>query len=896
MPCDTSHDLNTQSKFTDVLDELSSAIYTHLDVDFIVIGGDLNTDLGRHRSMHVEPLKEFCSRHSLAFCIEQSVSSVKFTYYNDFNAAQSTVDHFIVSENLVPLIVDYSTNVDGDNLSDHVPLSLKLNTSFHYSNEPRVQLACKISWRRATDHNIVSYKERLRVKLNSIVLPRKVLLCPDLDCSSHSTEIDTYYGRLIDAMKSAASECIPRQRKKALAGWSEVVTPYRNKSIFWNKVWVENGMPEVGLIRDIRQSSKKDYKHAAKWVIRNQDNITADRMATKLHSDMNREFWDEVKRVRGNAKDCAGVIDDAVGEDAICDVFASKYEELYSSVSFNADDMVELRRDVDIDIRSKCCEELCYSNHAVTVQDIKEALGKLKLSKSDADPDLSSDHFKRACPELYVHLSFLLTSMLRHTTAPSHVLCSIIRPIPKNRKKSLSVSSNYRSVAISSVLLKVLDHVILKKHASVLSTSDLQFGFKSSLSTTQCTYVLNEVVDYYTRSNSSVFVCLLDASRAFDRVHYIKLFNLLRSRDLCPLLIKLMLNMYSSQSLAVKWQNKVSSSFRCSNGIKQGAVLSPVLFCVYMDSLLIRLKESRLGCYVGNVFVGAVSYADDITLIAPTLKSAQSLLDICEQFASEFHVLFNSTKSNVIVLNNPFRKNYDLHNLVLNNAAIPYTDRALHLGSFIGKDANKFNIKKAMQDLNARVNMLVCNYSFSYFDTLCFLFKSYCTSYYGSPLWKLDVNSLEDFCICWRKAVRKLLGLNSRTRSKFLPHVLNVIEVRSELISRFSSFYLKLIKSENSLVSTCCSLMNETPSTSIVASNLQSLSQYVNKNISEINSHDFKTLRNLIVDTWLSEIDHSTFVYSKLLIELLQMKSHSSPFMSFHEILIMLNFICLMPD
>ncbi|ELU17001.1 hypothetical protein CAPTEDRAFT_201883 [Capitella teleta] len=258
------------------------------------------------------------------------------------------------------------------------------------------------------------------------------------DCSSHSTEIDTYYGRLIDAMKSAASECIPRQRKKALAGWSEVVTPYRNKSIFWNKVWVENGMPEVGLIRDIRQSSKKDYKHAAKWVIRNQDNITADRMATKLHSDVNREFWDEVKRVRGNAKDCAGVIDDAVGEDAICDVFASKYEELYSSVSFNADDMVELRRDVDIDIRSKCCEELCYSNHAVTVQDIKEALGKLKLSKSDADPDLSSDHFKRACPELYVHLSFLLTSMLRHTTAPSHVLCSIIRPIPKNRKKSLN--------------------------------------------------------------------------------------------------------------------------------------------------------------------------------------------------------------------------------------------------------------------------------------------------------------------------------------------------------------------------------------------------------------------------------------------------------------------------
>ncbi|ELU14926.1 hypothetical protein CAPTEDRAFT_213692 [Capitella teleta] len=113
-------------------------------------------------------------------------------------------------------------------------------------------------------------------------------------------------------------------------------------------------------------------------------------MATKLHSDMNRKFWDEVKRVRGNAKDCARVIDDAVGEDAICDVFASKYEELYSRVSFNADDMVELRRNVDIDIRYKCCKELCYSNHAVTVQDIKEALSKLKIREAE-----NSEAFKK---------------------------------------------------------------------------------------------------------------------------------------------------------------------------------------------------------------------------------------------------------------------------------------------------------------------------------------------------------------------------------------------------------------------------------------------------------------------------------------------------------------------
>ena len=107
-----------------------------------------------------------------------------------------------------------------------------------------------------------------------------------------------------------------------------------------------------------------------------------------------------------------------------------------------------------------------------------------------------------------------------------------------------------RSIALSSIVGKVLDNIILTKHANVLVTSDLQFGFKAKHSTTQCTFVLKEVVDFYIEQNSPCYAVLLDASKAFDRVQYIKLFRLrLISKGICPAVAKLLVFMYANQSL-----------------------------------------------------------------------------------------------------------------------------------------------------------------------------------------------------------------------------------------------------------------------------------------------------------------------------------------------------------
>ena len=85
-----------------------------------------------------------------------------------------------------------------------------------------------------------------------------------------------------------------------------------------------------------------------------------------------------------------------------------------------------------------------------------------------------------------------------------------------------------------------------------MKSQHMQFGFKAAHSTTQCTFVMQEIVDYYSRNGSSVYLIMLDASRAFDRVQYTKLFRLLISRGMCPMYARLLANMYTHQYLRVK--------------------------------------------------------------------------------------------------------------------------------------------------------------------------------------------------------------------------------------------------------------------------------------------------------------------------------------------------------
>jgi len=594
------------------------------------------------------------------------------------------------------------------------------------------------------------------------------------------------------------------------------------------------------------------------------------------------------KKVRGVKSFPSSSVDGVEGNDAVCELFKSKYEELYNSVSFEQTDIDVLRDDVCSMVHESCLAGLCYDNHNVTFHDVSHAAKKLKAGKSDSNDCLTSDHFINAPDDLYVHIALLLNAMLVHGNSPHDMLMSVLVPIPKNAKKSLRDSTNYRSIAISSIVGKIFDNIVLQKHCDVLSSADLQFGFKPGFSTTQCTFVLEEVIDYYVQQNSMVCVVLLDASKAFDRVNFVKLFRLLMDRGLCPLVVKLLLSMYISQSMFVRWQGFRSEPFNCTNGVKQGGVLSPVLFCVYTDALLNALKKCKVGCHIHNLYAGALSYADDVTLLAPSFTAMREMLKVCEIFSENFDVLFNSSKSVSLVFNSPVVNTIDL---TLHGEVIPRKSSAIHLGNYIGLGATQSNMKKAMNDLCTRCNYVRNTFKFCRFSEKCLLFSTFCTSFYGSSL--LDIAASDTLYTCWRKCIRSLLGLNVRTHSALIPHIIGKVDLKIDLLSRFFCFWQSCMTSKSSVVRAC--IQNCLSSSTNVSKNLKIFMSYLNINVEMLNDlYDSQNVREMMKKKWRDNCELHDIITSTAIVELIQMRSVvMQSFFNAEELSHLINHLCI---
>ena len=132
-----------------------------------------------------------------------------------------------------------------------------------------------------------------------------------------------------------------------------------------------------------------------------------------------------------------------------------------------------------------------------------------------------------------------------------------------------------------------------------------------------------------------------------------------------------------------------------------------------------RLKQLGLGCHVGMTYAGAFGYADYIALVAPSIYCLKQMVNICGQFAHEFHISFNPSKSKLMSFNlgTP---------IFLNGQKVEVVDDDFHLGNYVATDLRDINITKHVCDLYQRSNNIISDFNDCDSVTLDALYQTYC--------------------------------------------------------------------------------------------------------------------------------------------------------------------------
>ena len=779
---------------------------------------------------------------------------VDFTYYQEVEEVTrtATLDHFFWNETFSSLVTDAGVLHSVDNFSDHCPIFCSFTTKVSKTAKPITQKSNpKPKWKFASDEDKEYFKEALNEKLSQLYIPPSLICCRDVHCKveSHRSDADTLLISALEALEASSYQSLPLSathapqsvhRRKTIPGWSENIEPYRKNADFWKSVWISAGKPLNCELHSIMKRTKNVYHFNVRKIKKSEDKMKKLKLIDACLNG-NADLFKEIKKMRKHNTLVATSVDGIEGN--ISDHFKGIYNDLYNSVDDKAE-MENLCAEVNEGIKFT---EL-YEVNKVTPNVIKNAVASLSNGKSDPVFAYSSDCFIHGTEYLFEILAVVFQSFLIHGHMTMFLLLATLIPIIKDKLGSLNSSKNYRSIAISSLILKIFDWIIIKLYGSALSLDELQFAYQPGCSTTMCTWSVVETIDYFRRNGSDVYACCMDMSKAFDLVRHSILFKKLIKAGIPLIFVRLLLFIYMLQFANVKWQDSFSSIFSLSNGVRQGGVLSAILYCFYSNILFSNLRRSGYGCWTNGRYTGIYGYSDDNLLLAPSIFALQKMLDICEKFAADHGLVFSTdidplkskTKCTAFT-----RKPIPEQHLKLCGNQLPWVDRFMHLGNCISNESclTEHDIITKRARFITKCVELDQEIHFASGRTKLELNSIYNFHFTGSPIWNLFCKSAVALESTYNRSVKSMFNLPIETHRNLIESVTRRNHLRIVLMSRFANF-LKQVSNSQKMVPKMLLSTIKNDARSVTGSNIRKILLLSGKlNIGEVTKRDMFSIK-----------------------------------------------------
>ena len=447
----------------------------------------------------------------------------------------------------------------------------------------------------------------------------------------------------------------------------------------------------------------------------------------------------------------------------------------------------------------------------ITQNEVLKSIEKLKNKKSPGIDGILNEMIKCGSETLAPIFTKLFNKILCNGIFPTNWSHGLISSIFKeNDPKD---PNNYRGLTLCSCFAKLFTSVlnnrlqVFMKDNHTLSVE--QIGFRKGARTSDHIYVLKTLIDKYTKKNGKLYACFVDFKKAFDKVWLNGLFYKLIKNGISGNFYKVIKSMYSDVKCSVKINNGYTTPFPIYQGVKQGEILSPALFSLYINDLPNHLSKNPR-CQplkLHDMFVSCLMYADDIVILSQTEKGLQASLDSLGTYCQKWKFEINYEKTKVMIFHKRKREFQNKSFFIL-NSQLSYANEYKYLGLYVS-DKGRFSIdylikkaRKAMFAMQKKTHdiQLLPKVQLDLFRCLILPIALYGSEIWGcelissksktfdSLLDKLENNKVEKMFMGFS---RYILGVNRRTSLCAVRGELGVFPLGITIIRNIFKFYIR---------------------------------------------------------------------------------------------------------
>lgn len=432
-----------------------------------------------------------------------------------------------------------------------------------------------------------------------------------------------------------------------------------------------------------------------------------------------------------------------------------------------------------------------------TREELQLAIASLAEGKAPGVDGIPGEIWKHGGATLTNSLLMLIQQAWTEGSVPQEWKDANIVTIFK--KGDRTQCGNYRGISLLSIAGKVFARILLNRlyaHITPGIVPETQCGFRNNRSTVDMIFCLRQLQEKCIEQNRSLYVVFVDFTKAFDTVGRRGLWQLLRKYGCPEKFTRMIESLHTGMMAKVKEAGETSESFPVSNGVKQGCVLAPTLFSIFLSAMLEEaFADFEEGVYIQSrqdadlfnvahfkaktkstqILVRELLFADDSALVAHTPEQMQHVIDAFSSASKKFGLQINIRKTEVLF--QPGTDHQEEEEILVDGTALKQVDDFTYLGSTISKDGRiDSELVKRMSKASSafgRLRTRLWNNHHVSTRVKCKIYRAIVLStlLYGAESWTLyksQVNKLHAFMMRHLRSIMRITWKDKVTNKEIL--------------------------------------------------------------------------------------------------------------------------------